>query len=123
MPAIMLRDAYGNTVPPGVQGGTPVLASGITLTDAAAGADHTETLVAGATYKIMADTTAGGQWLFGIATTATAANIIWFCPLGGVIALTMPAGYTALHYQCLASGGKCYIAKMADGKPSGMTTT
>ena len=120
----MLRDAVGNTVPPGVAGGHPVLASGIKLTDATAdGGDHTQALTAGATYKIMADSTAGGQWLFGIATTATAANVVWFCPVGGVLALTMPAGYATLHYQALANGASCYIAKMADNKPTGMTTT
>lgn len=114
MSAVMLRDAVGNTVPPGVAGGHPVLASGIKLTDAATGGDHTQALDAGATYKIMADTTSGGQWLFGIATTATAANVVWFCPVGGVIAITMPADYATLHYQALANGASCYIAKMAD---------
>lgn len=121
MGSVMLRDAVGNTVPPGVAGGHPVLASGITLTDAATGADHTETLVAGRTYKLMADATGG--WVFGIATVATAANIIWFVPPSGVVCITMPPGYTVLHYMCLVNGGKCYIAKMADNVPTGMTTT
>jgi hypothetical protein len=121
MPAVMLRDAYGNTVPPGVQGGTPVLASGITLTDAATGADHTQALVAGATYKIMSD--AIGGWVFGVATVATAANIIWFVPPSQAVCITMPPGYATLHYMCLVNGGSCYIAKMADNVPTGMTTT
>ena len=109
---VYLSDNAGNRVPPGVISGDPVLASGIKITDAAAGADHTQTVEAGATYQIMTDATAGGAFLFGIATTATAANVIWFMPESSVRVIKIPASYTSLHYQSLASGGSAYLAKM-----------
>ena len=51
---IFLSDNEGNRVTPGVASGDPVLASGIKITDATIGADHTQTLVAGVTYQISA---------------------------------------------------------------------
>ena len=109
---LFLSDNGGNRVPPGVATGDPVIASGITITDAAAGANHTEAVEAGATYQVMTDATSGGAFLFGIATTATAANIIWFMPESSVRVITIPAGYTSLHYQALANGASAYLAKM-----------
>ncbi len=108
-----LSDNAGNRVPPGVASGDPVLASGIKITDATAdGGDHTVTVVAGATYQIMTDGTTDGAFLFGIATTATAANIIWFMPESTVRVITIPAGKTSLHYQSLAATGTAYLVKM-----------
>ena len=109
---VYLSDNAGNRVPPGVASGDPVLASGIKITDDTAGADHTVTVVAGATYQIMVDNTTGGAFLFGIATTDTAANVIWFMPPESVRVITIPTGYTSLHYQSLASGGSAYLVKM-----------
>ncbi len=109
-----LCDNAGNRVPPGVSSGDPVLASGIKIIDGATGADHTETVVAGATYKIMTDGTTDGAFLFGIATTATAANVLWFLPESSVLVIKIPAGYTSLHYQSLASGGSAYIVRLKD---------
>lgn len=109
---VFLSDNGGNRVPPGVISGDPVIASGITITDAAVGGDHTQTVEAGATYQIMTDATAGGAFLFGLATTATAANIIWFMPESTVRVIKIPAGYTSLHYQSLANNGTAYLAKM-----------
>ena len=109
---VYLSDNAGNRVPPGVASGDPVLASGIKITDAASGADHTVTVEAGATYQIMVDATTDGAFLFGLATTATAANVLWFMPPLAVRVITIPAGYTSLHYQSLASGGSAYLVKM-----------
>lgn len=110
---VYLSDNAGNRVPPGVASGDPVLASGIKITDTTAGdGDHTEIIVAGATYQIMVDNTSGGAFLFGIATTATEENVIWFMPPESVRVITIPAGYTSLHYQSLASGGTAYLVKM-----------
>jgi len=112
MQEMFLSDNGGNRVPPGVASGDPVLASGIKITDAAAGANHTETVEAGATYQVMTGGTTDGAFLFGIATTAVEANVIWFMPESTVRTITIPAGYTSLHYQSLASGGSAYLAKM-----------
>jgi len=109
---VFLSDNGGNRVPPGVISGDPVLASGIKITDATVGGDHTQTVVSGATYQIMTDATTGGAFLFGIATTATAANVIWFMPESSVRVITIPVGYTSLHYQALANGASAYISKL-----------
>ena len=109
-----LCDNAGNRVPPGVSSGDPILGSGIKITDVAAGADYTETVVAGATYKIMSDATASAAWLFGIATTATEANVLWFMPAGSAeVVIKIPAGYTSLHYQALAAAS-CYVVRLKD---------
>jgi hypothetical protein len=105
-----LHDNAGNRVPPGVASGAPVLATGVTITDAAVGADHTETLTAGKTYKIMV--TATGGFLLGVATTATAANILWFVEAGGVACFTLPIGYGTLHYQGLVNDSTAYIVEL-----------
>ena len=109
-----LCDNAGNRVPPGVSSGDPVAESGIKITDDTAGADHTETVVAGAIYKIMVDITTNGAFLFGIATTDTAANVIWFAPEKSVLVIKIPSGITLLHYQSLASGGSAYIVRLKD---------
>ncbi len=110
-----LCDNAGNRVPPGVSSGDPIAESGIKITDDTAdGGDHTETVVAGATYKIMTDSTSGGSFLFGIATTATAANVIWFMPADSVLVIKIPTAITSLHYQALASGASAYIARLKD---------
>ncbi len=109
---VYLSDNTGNRVPPGVACGDPVLASGIKITDGTIGANHTQTVAAGATYQIMADATSGGAFLFGIADTDTAANVIWFMPESSVRVITIPAGYTTLHYQALANGASAYLSKM-----------
>ena len=109
-----LCDNAGNRVPPGVSSGDPVKASGIKISDAATGADHTETVEEGKTYKIMTDATSGGAFLFGILTTATAANVIWFMPESSVLVIKIPSGVTSLHYQALANGASAYLVKLKD---------
>jgi hypothetical protein len=110
--ATRLLDNAGFNVPPGVAGFTPAIGKGITLTDAATGGDHTQVLAAGKTYVAMADQTAGGQWLLGVADSTAAANVIWFVPQGGTLCFHMPAGYTTLHYNALANGAKLYITEL-----------
>ena len=107
MQEFYLSDNVGNRVPPGCASGAPALASGVTLTDASTGADHTTTLTQGKTYKVMTNATGG------IATTATAANILWFLPPSAVMVFTMPIGYTTLHYQGLVNDSTCYIVELA----------
>lgn len=105
-----LSDNDGNRVSPGVASGDPVLASGISISDATTGADHTETLVAGAIYQIMTTTTGG--FILGIADTTDAANIIWFVPAGGSRIFKMPNDKATLHYQGLVNTSAAYIARM-----------
>ncbi len=105
-----LSDNEGNRVTPGVASGDPVLASGIKITDGTIGADHTQTLVAGAMYQISA--TEVGGFIMGIATVDTAANILWHVPRDGRLMFKMPSGYTALYYQGLTNSAVGYITRM-----------
>ncbi len=112
--AVRLLDDGGFVVPPGIAGYTPKLASGQKVTDAATGGDHSDiTVTAGKTYVVHADATAGGSWLLGVADVTTAVNALWFVPAGGILSLHVPLGYTALHYECLASGGSLHIVELA----------
>ena len=111
---VYLSDNAGNIVPPGVSSGDPVAGSGIKITDSTIGANHTETVEEGKTYKIMTDATSGGAFLFGILTTATAANVIWFMPESSVLVIKIPSGVTSLHYQALANGTSAYLVKLKD---------
>lgn len=114
MSEVYLCDNAGNRVPPGVSSGDPVVGSGFKITDSSTGADHAVTVVAGATYKIMIDITSGGAFLFGIATTDTAANVIWFAPEKSVLVIKIPAGETSLHYQALAGTASAYLVRLKD---------
>lgn len=95
----------------------PVKGSGVTLTDAATGGDHTTTVVAGATYAFTANL--GGQdddtFHFGLADITAAANIEWVCCPGETITIQIPFGYTSLHYQSLANGGKGWLRRLKSG--------
>ncbi len=103
-------DNKGNRVPPGVNCGDPVLASGIKITDGTIGADHTQTLVAGIMYQISA--TEVGGFIMGIATVATAANILFHVPRNGRLVFRMPVDYTTLYYQGLTNSAVGYITRM-----------
>jgi hypothetical protein len=108
--AVRLIDNAGFNVPPGVPGYTPKAGTGIKLTDAATGGNHTQALTAGKTYVAMADSTAGGQWLLGVADSTTAANVIWMIPVGGVLCFHMPSA--TLHYNALANGASLYLVEI-----------
>jgi hypothetical protein len=107
---VKLSDNSGNMVPPGCAAPDPILASGQTLTDAATGADHEATVVAGAMYAFTC-LIAGGM-VFGLATTMTAANIVWACGFNETIIIKIPEGYTTLHYQSPTSGGSGYLRRI-----------
>ena len=101
-------DNIGNRVPPHPNLGHPTLASGQTL--APNKETNTEaTVVAGASYAI---TAVEGWFIFGIATTATAANIIWVCTQGQTIVIKVPAGYTSLHYQSGSDDRTAYLRRL-----------
>jgi len=56
----------------------------------------TATVVAGARYRFTAYVTGGFR--FGLATVATDGNVRWVCPIYRSIEITIPQGYTTLHY-------------------------
>lgn len=93
---------------------TPVAGSGVTLTDAATGGDHSQTVVPGATYAVtVSPAVAGGHFHFGLASILTAANILWACCTGETILIRIPDNVTALHYQSLANGGTAWLRRLA----------
>lgn len=103
-------DNDGNRMPNHPDAANPILASGQTLTNASADTDTSATVVAGATYAITALNTGG--FLFGLATTATAANIVWTCGLQHTTIIKIPAGYTTLHYQTDTNNGMAYLRRI-----------
>jgi acyl CoA:acetate/3-ketoacid CoA transferase beta subunit len=109
--AVRLLDNQGFVVPPGVIGYTPIHGTGGVATDAATGGDETLTVTAGATYLIQA--TATGVCIFGLATILTAANVAWMVPAGQQITITIPIGYTTLHWESLTSGGGFYYTQLS----------
>jgi hypothetical protein len=106
---VYLSDNIGNRVPPGCVSGAPVAATGQTLTATTAGTDYTATVKAGKTYQVIATV---GNLLMGIASVATAANIIWFVPLDHARVFTMPAGYTTLYFTGSANSTVAYLVEM-----------
>ena len=101
-------DNAGNRMPPHPNMSAPIVASGQTL--APNKETNTEaTVVAGAVYAV---TAIEGWFVFGIATTGTAANIIWACPQGQTIAIRIPLSYTSLHYQSGSDDRTAYLRRL-----------
>lgn len=108
MQETFLSDNVGNRVPPHPNEAAPTLASGQTLSPNKN--TNTEvTVVAGASYVI---TVIAGWFVFGIATTATAANIIWVCPQGQTIVIKIPVGYTSLHHLSDSNNRTAYLRRL-----------
>ena len=103
-------DNDGNRMPNHPDAANAILASGQTLTNASADTNTTATVVAGGMYAITALNTGG--FLFGLATTATAANIIWAAALHKTAIIKIPAGYTVLHYQTDTNSGMAYLRRI-----------
>ena len=104
-------DNDGHRMPNHPDAANSILASGQTLTNAAADTNTEATIVAGATYAITALNTGG--FLFGLADTETAANIVWACALHSTIIIKIPASYTTLHYQTDTVNGMAYLRRIA----------
>lgn len=102
------QDQLGNKVPHGVISGDPVAASGQTLDQTSSTAI---TVVAGATYLV---TPGVGYVCLGLATVATAANILWIANVGQTIAIKIPVGTTTLYYICVGSSPKAFLRKLAE---------
>lgn len=109
-----VHDNAGRRVAPHPHMLAPVAASGVTLTDAATGADHTQTVVGGATYAFTCnvDGTNDDTFHFGVADITAAANILWVCPPAQTIVIQVPADVTSLHYQSLANGGSGWLRRL-----------
>lgn len=103
-----LSDNAGNRVPPHPNETAPVAVSGQTLAPNKE-TDTEATVVAGASYAI---TAVEGWFVFGVATTATAANIIWVCTQGQTIVIKIPLGYTSLHYQSGSDDRTAYLRRL-----------
>ena len=101
-------DNKGNRVPPHPNVGDPTLASGQTLSPNK-NTNTEATVVAGASYAI---TAIQGWFIFGLATTATAANIIWACPQEQTIVIKIPSGYTSLHYLSDSDDRTAYLRRL-----------
>jgi len=102
-------DNSGNRIPADINACDPVAVSGQTL------APNKETnteadVVGGARYAI---TAIEGWFIFGIATTGTAANIIWVCPQGKTIIVTIPITSASLHYQSGSDNRTAYLRRLA----------
>ena len=111
MQEMFLSDNAGHRVPP-ADAPDPVAASGQTLANATALANDTATVVAGAKYAFTSMLTGG--FIFGIAATTTAANIIWSCPIYKTIIIVIPAGVTALHYATNVNDGTGQLRRLTD---------
>jgi hypothetical protein len=111
---VYLSDNNGNRVPPGIMAADPIAASGIELTDAAIGADHTQTVVGGATYAVtfIGATNTVGMY-FGIADVTTSSNIIWICTAYESCIIKIPDGVTSLHYQGAVNGATVKLRRIS----------
>ena len=101
-------DNKGNRTPAHPDMGHPRLASGQTLSPNK-NTNTEATVVAGGSYAI---TAIQGWFIFGLATTATAANIIWACPQGKTIVVKIPVGYTSLHYLSDSDNRTAYLRRL-----------
>jgi hypothetical protein len=60
-------------------------------------------------------TAVAGSVVLGWATTATAANIGFVCPVGQSILIVVPATQAHIHYRCLADYTVAYLRKVKEG--------
>jgi hypothetical protein len=87
--------------------------SGVTLTDASTGGDHTQTVVPGATYALSAKNVTDNTFHVGLGTITTAANILWVAAPGQTILIRVPDTADHVHYQSLVNGGIAYLRRLA----------
>lgn len=88
--------------------------SGITLTDASTGANHTQAVVPGATYAItVSPAVVNGNFHFSVTgTILTAANIEFVACVGDTIVIRIPDNVAVLNYQSLANGGTAWMRRL-----------
>ncbi len=111
---VYISDNAGNKTAPGAIAADPVVASGIILTDGTIGADHTQAVVAGASYAVTLVSAASTLAMyFGVAAVTTDANVIWVCVPYETIVIKIPLGITSLHYEGAANGASVRLRKLA----------
>ena len=102
-------DNAGNRTPGHPDLSDPVLGSGQNVSAAATDTNETVVVVAGESYAI---TCIKGAHIFGIATTATATNVMWACGSGHTIVIKIPVGHVALHFQTPDSSRRFILRKL-----------
>jgi len=94
----------------------PVLASGIKVTLTNADANYTQTLLAGATYRIICHKTAAASHDVVFAsvtgTAVTDANKEWSFPLGQNGLITMPKDKTTLNLASTLAAVEVYLVQL-----------
>ena len=103
-------DNSGNRTGPHPDISDPVLGTGQSVVAGSKNTDATITVEAGKSYAI---TSLIGSHIFGIATTATATNIVWAVGAGHTIVIRIPFGYTSLHYQTPDNNRKFILRELA----------
>ncbi len=109
----MIQDNGGYNTSPHPSQSQPIIGTGATaqaLTNASADTNTTVAVVAGARYRFTCTKT--GAFRFGIATTATAANIRWVCGVGHSIEIQVPIGYTTLNYAVDTNNGYGWLVRI-----------
>lgn len=103
-------DNAGHRVSPHANLSDPILASGLSAAAATAGADYTQTVVAGESYACTAKT---GMFLISATgVTSTAANIEWVCPVNETIVIKVPVGVTTLYFEADTNTSTLYMRKL-----------
>ena len=114
MGEVYQSDNSGNRVPPGIVAADPIVASGILLTDGTIGANHTQTVVAGASYAISLVSAASTLAMyFGVADVTTDANVIWVVLPYETIVIKIPLGITTLNYEGAANSASVRMRRLS----------
>ena len=96
-------DNSGNLIAPHPNAINPKAGSGITITtNGSQNTNDTDTVVSGATYA-MTNIDGTDSVLLGLATTATAANVIWVIAPGQTVIVKIPEGTTTIHHQSIGT--------------------
>ena len=111
-----LSDNKGNRVSPHPNILHPTLASGLKKTLTTAGTNYTQTVVAGATYRIISTLSAAASHDVVFAsvtgTAGTDANKEWAFPLGQAGIIKIPKDKTTLNMTATVNSVVVYLAKL-----------
>ena len=107
-----MYDNIGMKTSPHPSQSQPVQATGQLVAHGTADTTGTKTVVAGRRYRFTATETGG--FIFGMLDPATAANVLWCCPIYQTIELQIPrGGGTLLYYQTDTNDGLGYLVEIA----------
>ena len=105
-----MYDNGGYNTSPHPNTSQPILSQTALLLNVDELADAETTVVAGARYRFTS--VKGGSFMFGLATTATADNVRWVCPLYGSIEIQVPLGHTHIHQRASANSSWGYLIRI-----------